>query len=350
MIPVIICGGVGTKMWPESRTASPKHFLPLFNGKSLFELNWEALRLRYAPAEIFLQTNKAQSLLAMELVPEIVEANIFIEPETRNQGPATGFTAAMLYNEHPNEPFMLIQADVLRTPAERFIEMLEVCDRLARETGKYITGGFKPTYPVMGVDYLVPGKRVSTDTEVGVYAVDQFLWRGTREQAEEYTKQKGALIHANHSCTTPRSLLRMFEQYKPEWYTPLKNIIAGGDIAAEYALMPKGPIEDVTQEVHKNGDSLVVELPFEWIDFGTWESLMNYTSPKDHTNEAHTTEIDAKDNFIRTSKEKQVALIGVSDLIVVDTEDALLICHKNHTGSVGKVVEALKEGGKHELL
>lgn len=348
MVPVIICGGVGTKMWPESRVKSPKHFLPLFNGKSLFELNWEALRLQFSPEQIYLQTNKTQAVLAKKLVPEIVLENIFIEPETRNQGPATGFTAAMLFKTHPDEPFMLVQADVLRAPAEQFIKMIEVCDRLAKETGKYITGGIKPTYPVMGVDYLVPGERVSNGDEVKVSTVAQFLWRGTREQAEEYVSQKGALIHANHSCTTPRALLKMFKQYKPEWHEPLIQIINGGNVAEEYAKMPKGPIEDVTQMVHTAGNSLVVELPFEWTDFGTWESLMEYSAPKEETPE--TIEIDASRNFIRVPKGKQVALIGVSDLVIVDTDDALLICHKDHTGSVGKIVDKLKEHGKHELL
>lgn len=350
MVPVIICGGVGTKMWPESRVNSPKHFLPLFNGKSLFELNWEALRLKFSPEEIYLQTNANQAQLAKKLVPEIVLENIFIEPETRNQGPATGFTAAMLFKTHPDEPFMLVQADVLRAPAEQFIKMIEVCDRLAKETGKYITGGFKPSYPVMGVDYLVPGEKVSNGDEVSVYKVDQFLWRGTREQAEDYVSKKGALIHANHSCITPRSLLNILKTDKPEWYEPLQNIIDGSDVATEYAKMPKGPIEDVTQNLHKQGLSLVVELPFDWTDFGTWESLMNYTVPTDHKDHLNTIEIDASKNFIRVPEGKQVALIGVKDLIVVDTNDALLICHKDHTGSVGKIVDQLKDSGKHELL
>jgi mannose-1-phosphate guanylyltransferase len=336
-------------MWPESRAKSPKHFLPLFNGKSLFQLNWETLRIKFKPEEIYLQTNETQAKIARKQVLEIVAENIFIEPETRNQGPATGFTAAMLLKKFPDEPFLLVQADVLRTPAEKFIEMLEVCDRLARETGKYITGGIKPTYPVMGVDYLVPGERVSKENEVKVSTVAQFLWRGTRDQAEEYVTQKGALIHANHSCTTPRALLEMFKEYKPEWYGPLMNIVNGADIATEYAKMPKGPVEDVTQMVHKAGNSLVVELPFEWTDFGTWESLMAYTAPKDHQNAHNAIEIDSTANFIRVPKNKQVALVGVRDLIIVDTDDALLICHKDHTGSVGKIVDTLKEKGQHNL-
>lgn len=349
MIPVIICGGVGTKMWPESRQSNPKQFLPLFNGKSLFQMNWDALRLKFKPEEIYIQTNEAQAKMAMEQVPEIVPANIFIEPEMKNQGPATGFAAALLLNKFPDEPFMIVQADVLRVPSEKFIEMIEVCDRLARETGKYITGGLKPTYAVMGVDYLVPGSRVSKEDEAGVFAVDQFLWRASKEETDENIK-KGALIHANHTCMTPRGLLEMFKQYKPEWYEPLMNIANGADTASEYAKMPKGPIEDVTQMVHKAGQSLVVELPFDWIDFGTWESLMEYEAPHNNGAVPNIEEIDARGNYVRVQNGKHVALLGVSDLIVVDTEDALLICAKDHSGKVGEVVDRLKKQGKHELL
>lgn len=349
MIPVIICGGIGTKMWPESRQDSPKQFLPLFNGKSLFELNWEMLRLKFAPEDIYIQTNEQQAQIAVSLVPEINKENIFIEPEMKNQGPATGFTAAMLYKKFPDEPFMLVQADVMRMPADNFIKMLDVCDRLVRETGKYITGGFKPTYPVMGVDYLVPGKRISNNREANVYQVDKFLWRATKEQTEEYIHQ-GALIHANHTCMTPRGLLEMFKQYKPEWYSPLIHIIEGADITTEYHEMPAGPIEDVTQFVHTAGESLVVELPFDWIDFGTWESLMHYTAPHKEGQASHIEEIEASHNFVRVQNGKQVALVGVQDLIVVDTDDALLICHKSKSGKVGEIVERLKKQGKEELL
>lgn len=349
MVPVIICGGVGTKMWPESRKNSPKHFLPLFNGKSLFELNWEVLRAKFKPEEIFLQTNAVQAKLAKKLVPEIVTANIFIEPETRNTGPATGFAAAMLYPTHPDEPFMIIQADVLREPTPGIIDMFNVCDRLARETDKYITGGFKPSYPVMGVDYLVPGTRASKETEAGVYEVSKFLWRASHEQVAQYI-QEGALLHACHTCMTPRNLLNLYKKYRTEWYEPLMRIAEGGNIAEEYAKMPIGPIEEITQTVYENGEALVVELPFNWTDFGTWESLMNYTAPKDHHDRHNTIEIEATGNFIRVPKNKQVALVGVKDLIVVDTDDALLICHKNQTGNVGKIVDKLKEHGKHELL
>lgn len=355
MIPVIICGGVGTKMWPASRQKSPKHFLPLIGGKSLFQINYEVLRRKFKPEEIYLQTNAAQAEMAKLQEPEIPTENIFIEPEMRNQGPATGFAAAMLYKIDPDEPFMLVQVDDIRIPEENFLKMIEVCDKLARENSKYITGGFRPDFAVTGNDWLIKGDRVETGGEIGVFQVKEFLWRGSGEnaktQAEEYFNQGLALLHTNHTCMTPKSFMEMFKKYKMEWYTPLMNIVEGGDVAMEYAKMPKGPLEDVTQLVYADGGALVVELPFKWIDIGTWESTDRYLKEVDlYKQNEKVIEIDSKDNFFQIPEGKTVATIGIANLIVVDTGDALLICPKDQSGRVGEMVEKLKELEKTELL
>jgi hypothetical protein len=111
--------------------------------------------------------------------------------------------------------------------------------------------------------------------------------------------------------------------------------------------MPKGGIEELTKQVYVNGEAMVAELPFEWIDFGTWESVVNYQLSI-NSYELKGVEIEAKNNYVRSKK--YTALIGVEDLIVVETEDALLICKKDMTGKVGEVVEKLKEGDKTSLL
>lgn len=349
MIPVIICGGIGKKLWPISREARPKHFLPLIDKKSLFQLNYEALRTKFKPEEIFVSTNEEQSQIAQKQAPDIPFANYILEPEMRNQGPATGFVAAMLYKKgFTDEPFMIIQADVLREPAESFIKMMTDCDSLVRSEGKYITGGFRPDYPVMGVDYLVKGKRVSSDSEVGIYEVAKFVWRGSKEQTEEFIKQDDALVHANHTCMTPRNFLEMLRKYKPEWYEPLNNIINGKDVAQEYIKMPSGPIEDVTQKVYEAGEALVVELPFKWMDFGTFESVSKYLEDKDlYKAGENIVDLNGKGNFILLDDpNKVVALVGVDNLIVVDTGDALLVCKKSESA---KVEDALKEVKNRKL-
>jgi mannose-1-phosphate guanylyltransferase len=351
MKPVIICGGIGSKMWPESRQKHPKHFLPLIAGKSLFERNWEALRKRFEAKDIYLQTNAEQAEIAKKLVPEIINENIFIEPEMRNQGPATGFAAAQLIkNGFGDEPFILVQADVLREPDEKFLDMIAEQEKLGRTNDKYITGGFVPENIVRGVDYLVKGNLVSEENGVKIYEVADYIDRTEEEKIKEYLGTDKLLLHANHTSMTPNNLLKMYQKYKPEWYEPLVAIAGGGDIVSEYAKMPKAGIEEVTKTVYKNGEALVVELPFNWVDFGTWESVSNYLKQNNQYQDDGVIKIESGDNYIRVPEGKTVATIGVDNLVVIDTGDALLITKKDQTGKVGQVVDTLKEKNRVDLL
>jgi mannose-1-phosphate guanylyltransferase len=349
MIPVIICGGFGTKLWPVSREHKPKHFIPLIGEKSLFQLNYEALRTHFKPEDIYVSTNEDQVKIAKHQAEEIPEDNYILEPEMRNQGPATGLIAAFLYKKGlKDEPFMIIQVDVLRDPTESFIKMILDCDEIAKKENKYITGGVKTDFPVMGVDYLLKGERVSDEGSVGIFKVKKFIWRSTEEQTKELIKQEGALIHANHTCMTPQNLLNMLQKYKHEWYEPLMNYINGADLKEQYSQMPSGPIEDITQEVYANDEALVIELPFKWRDIGTFVTLHEYLKDKGLYKVAdNIVDQDGKDNFIRLDDaNKVVVLVGVDNLIIVDTGDALLICDKSQSGRVN---EALKEVKRRQL-
>lgn len=351
MKTVIICGGVGSKMWPMSRSTMPKHFLSIINGKSLFQLNYEALRKKFGLEEIFLQTNEVQSKIAQVQVPEIPSENIFVEPEMRNQGPATGFAAAQLIKRgFGDEPFILVQADVLREPDEKFIDMIMEQEKLGKSTDKYITGGFTPKSIVKGVDYLVKGKLVSEENGVRIFEVEDYIDRSEEEKIKEYLGTDKLLLHANHTSMTPNNLLKMYKKYKEEWYAPLMAIANGGDVPTEYGKMSKAGIEEVTKVVYKNGEALVVELPFDWVDFGTWESMANYMKEKGMYKPEDLLEIDSKDNFVYKKDKKYVALIGVENLVVVDTGDALLVMKKESSGRVGEVVDTLKSEERKELV
>ncbi|MBU0569844.1 hypothetical protein KKB40_03615 [Patescibacteria group bacterium] len=349
MIPVIICGGFGTKLWPVSREHKPKHFLPLIGEKSLFQLNYEALNSHFKPEEIYVSTNEDQVNLAKKQIEEIPAENYILEPEMRNQGPATGLIAAFLYKKgFADEPFMLVQVDDLRDPTENFIKMMLDCEVIARREDKYITGGMKLDYPIMGVDYLIRGEKVSDEGSVGIYKIDEFVWRSSKEETEKLAKREGALVHTNHTCMTPRNLLKMLQKYKPEWHDPLMNYVNGADLKSEYLKMPPGPLEDVTQLVHAAGESLVVELPFKWFDIGTFETLHEYLKLKGlYKIDENIVDLNGKDNFVKLDDaNKVVALVGVDNLIIVDTGDALLICDKKQTSLVK---EALKEVKKRNL-
>jgi len=355
MKAVLICGGVGSKMWPSSRQTCPKHFLPLINGKSLFEINYQALRKKFKPSQICVQTNREQAKIAQKLVPEIPVKNYFLEPEMRNHGPATGFMVAKLYKLAPDEPFILVQADMLREPEDKWLKTIEVIEELVLKDKKLVTGGERPKYAIMGIDYLMIGKLVVNKKGVRVYKMKKWVWRDTKEKVSTYFKEKKILAHWNHFAWTPRLALAAYQKCKPEWYGPLLKMIAAFDtkneqkvIAREYAKMPKGPVEQVTCNLPEQ--MYVAELPFATTDFGTWESLDLYYQKIKKRQQKEVLEIGSKNNFIRKEKGKFIATIGVEDLVIVDTPDALLVCKKDQSGRVGEVVDYLRLKGKNNLL
>lgn len=340
MIPVIICGGTGSKMWPLSSPRMPKQFLPLIHGKSLFEINWDMLRQRYQPEEIFLQTNREQAKIALELVPEIAKDNVFIEPESRNQGPATGLIAALLKKRGIGEEmFFLVQVDDIRTPTQAVFDMMDVAEKIGRETGKYVTGGFQPDRIVGGVDYLLKGKLLREENGVKVYEVADYIDRSDEAKIAKYLNSGKLLLHTNHTTMTPNNMLALIKKYKPEWSEHLNNIVKGKDVNIEFPLIPKGTLEEITVELHKKGESIVIENPFKWTDFGTWESLEKYYRENEISPiNGGTTEIYSKGNFCLSESKKKVAIIGFDNVIVIEGKDGILVCKKDLSGKVGEVV------------
>jgi len=333
-------------MWPLSTPTLPKHFLPFVDGKSLFQANWEVLRKKYAAKDIYLQTNALQAKIAHNQVNELVHENIFIEPETRNQGPATGLAAASLKKlGKGDEPFMLIQVDDLRLPEDEFLKFIDVAENLCRSSSKYITAGFVPDRVVLGVDYLLTGKLISGDSPIKVHEIADYIDRSETEKILKYMDSGRLLVHTNHTSMTPNNLLSMYEKYKPEWFLPLMQIANGGDVALEYAKMPKGTLEEITAKSHRNGDSLVIIHPFKWIDFGTWEFVDKFYKDNDYfPNNGGQVEIDGENNFLWSESGKVVATIGVSDLVVIESKDGILVAKKESTGKVGQVVEKINAG------
>ena len=197
---------------------------------------------------------------------------------------------------------------------------------------------------------MVKGNLISEENGVKIFEVADYIDRTEEEKIKQYLGTDKLLLHANHTTMTPNGLLEMYKKYKPEWYQPLVEIANGGDIVLEYGKMPKGAIEEVTKIVYQNNEALVVELPFTWVDFGTWESVANYMKEKEMYNAEDIFEVEASNNFVYRKNKKYVALIGVENLVVVDTPDGLLITRKDLTGKVGQVVDKLKEESRSELV
>ena len=356
MIPVLICGGYGKKMWPLSRQKFPKHFLPLFNDQSLFQINYQALRLRFKPQEIFVQTIPEQARIAHKQCPDIPLKNLFIEPEMRDQGPATCFIAAKLFKLSPDEPFTVVQADDLRQPQENYLKMIDQFDKLVKSDHKLMTGGFRPDHAIMGIDYLRTKEKFQKVQGIKIYVMDEWLGRDTDEEViEKYLKEELVLAHTNHYTWTPRLMLDACRKWAPDWYEHLEKIIKAfgtksesTTVRREYSQMEKAGIERITQ--HSLKDGYVVELPFKWDDFGTWESVGRYKTENSMYQPDDLLTIDSPGCFVQKDKGKFLAIIGLENIVVIDTKDGLLVCNRNQTGRVGEVVIYLREKGKKEYL
>lgn len=346
MIPVIICGGVGSKMWPLSTPTLPKHFLPFVNGKSLFQENWLTLRKRFNPEDIYLQTNASQAKIALNQVQEIIPKNIFIEPETRNQGPATGLAATMLkIAGKGDEPFMLIQVDDLRVPVKDFIEFIDEAENLAKRTNRYITAGYHPDRVVLGVDYLLTGNKISGDSKIEIFEIADYIDRKDIDKIQKYLNSGRLLVHTNHTTMTPNNLLKMYKKYKKEWYEPLSKITSNDDIASWYSEMPKGTLEEVSKQSHLRGDSLVIVHPFKWVDFGTWESVDKYYQDEGlFPKNGGEVVLNGDKNFLWSDSGKVIATIGLSGIVVVESKEGILIANKNETGRVNEVLDRINSG------
>ena len=322
---------MGTKMWPLSSPKLPKHFLPILEDKSLFRLNCDVLEKKFKPEEIYISTNVSQVELVKLQAPEISEKNFIIEPEMRNTGPAIGLIVAKLFSYFPDEPFMIVQADILRKPEEKFLEMIDSFDRLIKnDDGKWITGAIKAPFAMMGVDYMISeNESLLCDWLIGKDKVE----------IEQYIKNGKAWLHANHYCWTPKKWLASYLRLKPEWGKPLMQIAEGGSIEEIYPQIPKGRTEDWTALSVKDGEGVMNKLPFEWWDFGTWESLEKYylangTAPKN----GGLIEIEAKNNFCISESKKKIAILGLDNVIVVEGDNGVLVCRRDLSGRVGEVV------------
>jgi mannose-1-phosphate guanylyltransferase len=256
---------------------------------------------------------------------------------------------------YPEEPFFVVQADCVRKPEEAFLQMMEEAGKMVERDRQYITGGIKATEPNMGIDYLQLGEKVhGTDQEL--YVVDAFLGRkDSYRETKELIENFHIVVHCNHSCWYPGLMLEAYKKYRPDWYDALMRIKdcidkPGEDAAIEeiYAAMEKGATEEVTRHVMDEGDARIMLLPFKWTDIGTWGSVYEFFSDgsgNDNYKDGNVVAVDTKGSLVKTSNpNKLVAIAGMEDVIVVDTDDVLLVIPKDKIEKIKDIQAILKDG------
>lgn len=348
---LVIAGGQGTKLWPCSREDKPKQFQHLFGEKTLYQSTVDCLLKNYSPDDIFISTKRKFIKFVSEQTPKIPLKNYIIEPDiAKDRGPGEGYAFIRLYYQFPDDPFFLVQSDCIRKPEENFLVMIDDAEKLLRKNKKFITGGIKATEPNLGVDYLKLGNRISDIDNQEVYKIEEFIDRKSNyQETKELIENYHIVVHCNHACWYPELMLEAYKKFKPDWYESLIKIRdvfdkPGEDVEIEkiYSCMEKGPTEIVTRRVME--DAEVILLNYKWTDIGTWGSVYDYFSRNGNTySDNKIVHTDSSDSYISSNnKDKLIAIAGVENLVVIDTDDVLMIMPKDKLEKIKDLQSMLK--------
>jgi len=353
---IITAGGQGTKIWPFSRKESPKQFQKIIGDKSLFINNVEMLLNKFKPEDIFISTKKSYVSIVQKQAPQIPFDNLIIEPNiAKGRGPAEGLAFLTLSIKHPEEPFMLVQADCLYLPSKKYFETVAIMDQVVQKDRKFISGGLKPEFPVLGVDYLELGNRVDLQSDIEFFSVKSFLDRNqSYKGTEKMISERNAVIYTNISCWYPDLMLDAYKKYRPDWYEKLmeiKKVVDDfGKVEKIYSQMEAGVTEDVTRHVLEDG--YVVMYPFKWVDIGTWDSIYKYLAKDNEVHvEGNVIALRSSGSLIKsTSKNKLIAVLGLENMVVIDTDDILFIAPRDKAAEIKDVQNELMEKGMERFL
>jgi len=355
---IVTAGGQGTKVWPMSREDKPKQFQEIVGSESLFSYQIKTLLKAYSTEDIFISTKRKYVKFVVEQAPEIQLKNIIVEPDyKKNRGPGEGYAILKLTEISPNEPFMIVQSDCLREPYQKFLEFIVATEALVKKDRKFVSGGQKAITPDLGADYLMLREKIRTNNGIEVFKVEKFIPRiGDFEKTKKLIMNFHVSTHCNHNAWYPELMLDSYEKYRPDWFSALCEIrkTFGKKNETEltdkiYKSMEEGPTEEVTKHIFSDG--YIILTPFRWRDVGTWDSIYEYFSSDCKSyKDGNIVDINTKSCLIKGPKEKLIATLGVENLIIVDTSDALLICSKNNSGDVKNILEEIKRLKKDQYL
>jgi len=348
--PVILCGGSGVRLWPASRPARPKQFIPLIGELSLFQETVLRLRgLEGGQAPLIMTGQAHVPHVERQLSVLGVTATILVEPEGRDSAPAIAAAAHWIHAQDKDAVAVVAASDHHIPDAEAFRASVALAAKAAAR-GSIVTFGVKPTGPVTAYGYI---ERADPIRDVpGVWAVRRFVEKPDAQTAARYVAD-GLLWNSGNFVFAPAALIEEFEVYAPEVEQAAARAVAAGGTGAfvrlsdEFRAAPKISFDYAVMEKTKR--AAVASLDFEWSDMGAWDAVWG-ASPKDAAGNvaAGALLVDCADTFVRSTDVCVVGL-GLKRIAIVAESDAILICDLDHAQGVKTAVEVLKSQGRPEV-
>lgn len=360
---VIMAGGVGSRFWPRSRRRLPKQFLAIgADDRSLIRATFERLVPLTTAERVIVVANERYRDLVFEQIPELAEHHFIGEPQGRNTAPCIGLAAHCVAHEDPNAQLLVCPADHVIGPNEEFSATVRFATSvLARNSHgddpTSVLFGIAPTVPHTGYGYLEQGDELVEDGDLQSYRVARFEEKPSRDVARQYLQRGTYFWNSGIFLWKASGLVELVCKYLPDIAEGLQTIAGRlGDptqfAAALTAIFPTLRKESIDYGVlEQASDVIFVRASFGWDDVGSWGAVRDYLPKDDHGNSVKGRHVGHDTaSCVVVSQKRLVATVGVRDLVVVDTEDAVLVCHRDSVESVKKIVESLEEQGATELL
>lgn len=356
MFAVIMAGGRGTRFWPLSREALPKQYLRLTGKESLIQLTIKRLKPLIPPKDMLIISSRSQKREIRNHLSSLPLKNFIFEPVGRNTAPCIGLAALYLKKRDPDGIMAVFPSDHIISNQKEFIRILSLAEKAAKKGDYLVTLGIKPKRAETGYGYIQYGKRLFGKGKSTVRSILRFTEKPDAKTALGFLKRGSYLWNSGIFVWRIDTILRMFEKHLPDIY---KELLAVQDsintsrfdkaLAGCYKRIRNISIDYGIMERAKN--VLVIPCDPGWNDVGSWNSLQEIL-PKDRSQNVVRGDhigLGTKNTIIYSPK-KLIATLGLSDMIIVETEDALLVCHRDKAQDIKKITEMLSKKGKKKYL
>lgn len=349
---VIMAGGRGERFWPKSRNTCPKQFLSLTkDGETMIQKTVKRLLPLVDMEDIFIVTNSGYISLVGQQLPELPKENILAEPCARNTAPCIAFAAAVIGRKYEDAVMLVLPSDHLISYEDIYISTLKKAVAVSLEGKNLVTIGITPTYPETGYGYINFGAEAGN-----AYKVERFVEKPDLATAKEYLASGKYLWNSGMFVWKISSIMANLKEFMPDIHEGALKIgqafgteLYEETLEKEFTAFTSESIDFGIME--KADDIFTIPGSFGWDDVGSWLAVERINEVDDDKNyiEGNVISIGSERSTVCGGK-RLIAAVGVEDIIIVDTDDAVLICSKNSTQDVKKVIARLKEQGRNDMV
>lgn len=352
---LIMAGGKGERFWPKSRLSYPKQFLSLTDdGKTMIQHTVDRILPLVDYENIYIVTNKDYKELVMSQLPLIREENIICEPVGKNTAPCIGLGAMMIANKYKNDDpiMMVLPSDHLIKHNDLFIDNIKSACRVAESGKNLVTIGITPNYPETGYGYIC----YDTNKKCGnAFTVQSFVEKPILSVAKSYIESGNYLWNSGMFIWKTSTLLSSFKKFLNETYEKISNICKSEDFDNSLlSIFPTIDSESIDYGIMEKADNIyIIPSTFDWDDVGSWLSLsrINEIDENDNYTNGNVTLYNTKNCIIDNNLENNlIATVGLKDLIIVNTKDALLVASKESASDIKEMLSLLRIQNKNKFL